>query len=134
MGISAGAISKLISEAKKNSPKRKFKQSFDLGISLLLDMSKPENRVDEEVVLPNGRGRQVRVGVIAEGELALQAKKVVDVVIPKKKLEELAKNKKAAKKFVDEIDFFVAQADLMQVIGKTLGPVIGPRGKMPKPV
>ncbi|MDI6654550.1 MAG: 50S ribosomal protein L1, partial [Candidatus Hydrothermarchaeota archaeon] len=49
-------------------------------------------------------------------------------------LEELAKNKKAAKKIVEEHDFFIAQTDLMPLIGRYLGTVMGPRGKMPKPI
>jgi len=31
-------------------------------------------------------------------------------------------------------DFFLAQADLMPVIGRALGPFLGPRGKMPSPI
>ncbi|MEK6976982.1 MAG: 50S ribosomal protein L1, partial [Candidatus Hydrothermarchaeota archaeon] len=92
------------------------------------------NRINEELVLPNGRGKEVKVGVIADGELALQAKKVADTVIMREDLEELAKDKKAAKKLANGHDFFVAQSDMMSMIGKTLGPVLGPRGKMPKPV
>ena len=34
----------------------------------------------------------------------------------------------------NEYDFFVAQADLMPAVGRYLGPVPGPRKKMPKPV
>ena len=30
--------------------------------------------------------------------------------------------------------FFVAQADLMPLIGRLFGPILGPRGKMPIPV
>lgn len=132
--LTTDAIAKTVGEVKANSKKRKFVQSLDLAINLDLDMSKPENRLNEEFPLPNERGKPVKVGVIAEGELALQAKKVADRVITKGDLEELAKNKKAAKKIVEEYDFFIAQTDLMPLVGKYLGTVMGPRGKMPKPI
>lgn len=132
--LTTDAIAKTVGEVKAKSKKRKFAQSLDLAINLDLDMSKPENRLNEEFPLPNERGKPVKVGVIAEGELALQAKKVADLVITREDLEELAKNKKAAKKIIEEHDFFVAQTDLMPLIGKYLGTIIGPRGKMPKPI
>lgn len=127
-------ISKALREVKEKGKKRKFLQSIDLVVNLNLDMSKPENRLNEDLLLPNGRGKGVKVAVIAEGELAHQAKKVADKVITKEELEELAKDKKAAKKLVRGIEFFIAQADMMPLVGKTLGTVLGPGGKMPKPV
>jgi large subunit ribosomal protein L1 len=135
LDISSESVKRAIEEAKKNSKKRKFTQGLDLTINLKeLDMTKPENRIDEELVLPNGSGKEIKVGVIADGELAMQAKSVADIIIGKARLEEMAKKKKDAKKIANDIDFFVAQIDLMPLVGKTLGPVLGPRGKMPKPV
>jgi large subunit ribosomal protein L1 len=127
-------ISKALSEVKEKDGKRKFLQSIDLVVNLNLDMEKPENRLNEELLLPNGRGKKVKIGVIAEGELAHQAKKPADRVITKDELTELAKDKKAAKKLVNNIEFFIAQADMMPLVGKHLGSILGPRGKMPKPV
>lgn len=135
LNINQEAVAKAVEEALANSKKRKFTQGLDLTINLKeLDMTKPENRIDEELVLPNGPGKEIKVGVIADGELALQAKSVADIVIGKAQLEKMAKKKKDAKKIANDIDFFVAQIDLMPLVGKTLGPVLGPRGKMPKPV
>jgi len=135
LAIDPETVTKAVQEAKKKSKDRKFTQSIDLTINLKeIDMTKPENRIDEELVLPNGTGKPVKVGVIADGELALQSKNIVDIVIKKDELEELAKNKKKAKKIANDIDFFVAQIDMMPLIGKSIGPVLGPRGKMPKPI
>ena len=127
-------VLKAIKEAKEKQKKRGFTQSIDLAINLGIDASKPENRLNEEVILPAGRGREIKVAVVAEGELALQAKKVADRVITREELSELAKDKKEAKKLAKEYEFFIAQADMMPLVGKTLGTVLGPRGKMPKPV
>jgi len=135
LAIDPETVTKAVQEAKKNSKDRKFTQSIDLTINLKeLDMTKPENRIDEELVLPHGTGKPVKVGVIAEGELALQSKNIADVVIRKDELKELTKDKKKAKKLANDIDFFVAQIDLMPLIGKSIGPILGPRGKMPKPI
>jgi large subunit ribosomal protein L1 len=135
MVITRGAISKAIAKVREKSKRRNFLQSIDLAINLKdLDMNKPENRLNEELVLPAGRGKPVKVAVIGEEELALQAKKLADRVISKERLEELAKDKKVAKKLANEIDFFIAQTDLMPLVGRYIGPVLGPRGKMPKPI
>ncbi|MEE8402146.1 MAG: 50S ribosomal protein L1 [Candidatus Hydrothermarchaeaceae archaeon] len=133
--INPEAVAKAVKEVREKSKKRKFAQSIDLTINLKeLDMKKPENRIDEELALPHGPGKAMKVGVLAEGELALQSKDVADIIIKKDELQKLAKNKKNAKKVANDIDFFVAQVDLMPLIGKSLGPILGPRGKMPKPV
>jgi len=115
--------------------KHKFTQSVDLYINLKnIDMSNPANRIDEEILLPHGKGRKGKIGIFASGETAVNAKKICDMVIQPEDIEELAKNKKEAKKTVENIDFFLAEMPLMATVGKSLGKILGPKGKMPKPL
>ena len=126
------AVKKVLEESKP----RNFTQSIDVVITINdLDVNKPENRLDEEVLLPNGRGKDVKIAFIAEGELAYQAEKAgADLVIDKEQLGAYGKNRAEAKKIANSYDFFVAQSDLMPTVGRFLGPVLGPRKKMPKPI
>ena len=125
-----------VKEAKEQSKPRNFTQSVDMIINVRdLDVKKPENRFNEEVTLPNGRGKDVKIGVIADGELIVQAKDAgVALVINKDDLEALGKDRKQAKSAANSVDFFIAQADMMPLVGRFLGPILGPRNKMPKPV
>ena len=129
-------ILEAVKKAKDESKPRNFTQSVDVVINIKdLDVKKPENRIDEEVFLPKGRGKEVKIAFIADGELAVQAKNAgADLVITKSELEDMGKNRKDAKKIANQYNFFVAQADLMPLVGRFLGPVLGPRKKMPKPV
>jgi large subunit ribosomal protein L1 len=129
-------ILEAVKKAKEQTKPRNFTQSVDVIINIKdLDVKKPENRFDEEVVLPNGRGKEVKIAFIADGDLAVQAKDAgANLIIQKADLEELGKNRKDAKKLANKHDFFVAQADMMPMVGRFLGPVLGPRKKMPKPV
>lgn len=127
------AVQKAIEESKKLE--RKFKQSVDVVINLKnIDMNEAKNRIDDEVMLPHGRGAEAKLAIFASGDLALKSKTHVDLLIKPEEIEELAKDKKKFKKIADEYDFFIAEAPLMPTIGKTLGIILGPRGKMPKPV
>ena len=127
------AVEKILEESKKL--KRKFKQNIDVVINLKnIDLNVPKNRVDEEIVLPHGRGNEAKIALFASGELAIKSKKHVDLLIKPEEIEDLSKDKKHFKKIADGHDFFIAEAPLMPTIGKSLGTVLGPRGKMPKPV
>ncbi len=125
---------KAIEAAKAGKP-RNFVQTWDLIINLKgLDLKKPENRFSTELVLPEGLGRPLRVAVIADN-LAKDAKEAgADLVIRKEEIAELAADKKRLKKLVESYDWFLAEASLMAAIAKSWGVVLGPRGKMPKPV
>lgn len=120
---------------EEHNSQRNFRQSVDLTINLKdVDMNEPSNRIDEEVLLPHGRGKPATVGVFATGEMALQAKAVADAVFQPDEIEEIAGDVKQAKKLAEDFDFFTAEAPLMPTIGKTLGRFFGPRGKMPRPL
>ncbi|MBU0496933.1 MAG: 50S ribosomal protein L1 [Candidatus Thermoplasmatota archaeon] len=127
------AVHQALEDSKKLE--RKFKQTVDLVINLKnIDMTAAKNRLDEDIILPHGRGGKVKIAIFASGQLAENAKKHVDLLIKPEEIEELAKDKKGFKKIADNHDFFIAEAPLMPTIGKTLGVILGPRGKMPRPV
>ena len=126
---------RVVKEALESSKERKFKESVDLAVNLRdIDLSIPKNRVDDEILLPKGRGKAVKVAVFGSGELAVKAKRAADLVITPEEIDDLADDKKRAKKLANEHVFFIAEAPLMPIIGKRLGVVLGPRGKMPKPI
>jgi len=127
------SVGKVLEESQKLN--RKFTQKVDLVINLKnLDLSIPKNRIDEEIILPRGRGSDIKVALFASGELALKSKKHVDLLIKPEEIEGFSNDKAKFKKLADSHHFFIAEAPLMPTIGKTLGTVLGPRGKMPKPV
>ncbi|MDR0767665.1 MAG: 50S ribosomal protein L1 [Methanosarcinales archaeon] len=130
------SIEELVKKLLEESPQRKFSESVDLAINLKgLDLNQPKNRVDEEIVLPNGLGKELKVGVFAKGEVALQAKQAgAAYVFDDADIQEMKDDKARAKSVAEDCDFFIAETQFMATIGKTLGTVLGPRGKMPVPL
>ena len=125
-----------VKEVKTNSTERKFSQSIDLAMNLQnIDMKKPEGRIQERIELPHSVGKQIKVCVIATGEMAFKAKEAgASLVIERAALESLVADKKKQKGIARDYDLFIAEAPLMPLVGKSLGASLGPRGKMPTPV
>lgn len=136
MPLTTENILNAIKQMREASPKHKFEQSVDLLITLEgIDPKKPEGRITEDVVLPHQTGGPRKILVFADRELARRARDAgADLVLGREDVEAMGREKKRAKKLAAEHDFFIAQADIMVLIGKTLGSVLGPRGKMPKPI
>jgi len=128
-------IENAVSRALEEAAPRNFTETVDLAINLRdLDLNDPSNRVDESIVLPAGTGQETSIVVFAEGETALRAEDVADEVLSSDELADLGDDDDAAKDLADDTDFFLAEEALMQDIGRYLGTVLGPRGKMPDPI
>lgn len=120
-------ILKAVKEARSGSKKRNFSQSFDLIVNLkLIDLKKPENKLNEVFALPKGRGKDAEVVLFADG-----AKGIGCTAYAASDIEKLAVDKRGLKKLSRATDFFLSEPKLMPVIGKSLGSVLAPRGKMP---
>ena len=124
-----------IREALKVAPERKFVESVEVAVTPKeLDLTLPKNRVEEDVNLPKGRGKPIKVGIFASPEMAQKVRSVADLVVTPDQMDELFKTKRISRKQVNAIDFFLAEAPMMPAIGKKLGQVMGPRGKVPRPI
>jgi len=134
--VSKDSIAKALAEARSKTEKRKFNQSIELAVKLReIDLKKPESRINESLELPTPADKEVKVAVIAGGDLATRARAGgADIVIGREDLDKLGREKKEARKLAQKYDFFIAEAPLMPQVGKTLGQMLGPRGKMPTPV
>lgn len=135
MSVPRNSIIDALTKAREGAPERSFEQSVDLTVNFRdIDMRQPDNRVNLRLSLPNGIGNQ-KVLVFAQGDLALRSRRAgADSVVEPRELDDLAKDKKAAKRRLKDYDIFVAEAPLMPVVGRVAGPILGPRGKMPTPV
>ncbi|MDD1736375.1 MAG: 50S ribosomal protein L1 [Methanothrix sp.] len=106
-------IEEAVKQAITEAPARKFSESVDLAINLHnIDLAIPGNRVDAEVMLPHGLGKPTKIAVFAAGETALRAKSAG----------------------ADRVISADAETQFMPVIGKSLGSILGKRGKMPTPL
>ncbi|MBI4176986.1 MAG: 50S ribosomal protein L1 [Candidatus Aenigmarchaeota archaeon] len=124
----------VLKKARESAKGKKFVQSWDLSVSLKeMDMKKPESKISEDFMLPNGPGKDLTVAVIAD-TIAQKVAGIADSVITKDQLATMGQNKKALKKIASDTDFFLSEISLMPLVGKQLGPVLAPRGKMPKPI
>jgi large subunit ribosomal protein L1 len=118
-----------------NAPKRKFVESVDITFTIKdVDLKNPTNRIKEEIRLPSGRGRELKIAMFAASEAATKAKAAGLTVFTPQEIEDLGGNKGKAKKVANSYDFFLSEVPHMGLIGRYLGVVLGPRGKMPRPV
>lgn len=115
--------------------KRKFTQSVEAIFNFKgVNFSKPENRMNLDIILPKGRGKEVEVIAFAEGAMATDAKKEgIKTVIDTQGIADLKKDKKKLKEMANNAEF-IAEPKLMVEVGKNLGQVLGSRQKLPKPI
>jgi large subunit ribosomal protein L1 len=137
MPLDNKTISEAIKQAKAKSGQKKFNQAVDLILDIVeIDMKAPEGKIQEIVELPHVTSKPNKICVIASsGDFVVKAKNSqADKVIERADLESLAGKKKDLRKLATEYDVFICEVPLMPLVGKILGPVLGPRGKMPIPV
>jgi large subunit ribosomal protein L1 len=133
MLVSQEALERAIENALKLAKKRKFKESVDLTVVLKdINLKGPEGRIKEVVELPHAMNKEVKICIVADGEMALKAQKMGLNVITKEELQQI--DKKKAKKIARDCDWVLVKVDLMGLVGRMLGPALGPRGKAPVPV
>ena len=136
MPLDKDTILNAVKEAKAKSGQKKFNQTVDLILDIKeIDMKSPEGKIQAIVDLPHATGKPNKICVIATGELAMKAKNAeADKVLERADLDGLAGKKKELRKLASDYDVFISEAPLMSLVGKILGPVLGPRGKLPVPI
>jgi len=125
----------VIKKAKESDKTRKFQQSIEL-ILVFKDIDvKKGFAINETIQLPKKMSKSASVCIIAAGDLGIQAKNAkADRVMNEAELIQLGKNKRESRKVINKYDFFLADTKLMPTVGKVLGQLLGPRGKMPTPI
>ena len=132
--ITEAQLAEVVTKAKEETKKTKFKQSVELIINFKDIDVKKGFAINEVVQLPKTNS-PATVCVIATGDMSQKAKAAnADSVIGNEELEKFEANKRESRKFINKYDFFLADTKIMPTVGKSLGQLLGPRGKMPTPV
>jgi len=125
----------VIKKAKESEKARKFQQSIEL-ILVFKDIDVKKGFASNDTIqLPKKMSKSASVCIIAAGDLGIKAKNAkADRVMNEAELVQLGKNKRESRKVINKYDFFLADTKLMPTVGKVLGQLLGPRGKMPTPI
>lgn len=121
----AYGLAEAVELAQKTNP-AKFDASVELHIRLGVDPRHADQNIRDNLVLPAGTGRTVRVAVFADVDDAAAAKKAgADIAANEEFLAQLEKG-------VLDFDTLIATPAMMPKLGK-YARVLGPRGLMPNP-
>lgn len=105
--------------------KAKFNESIELHVKLGIDPRKSDQNVRGTVVLPHGTGKTPRVIVFTKSE---KEKEAIEAGADLVGAEDLVEKVKGG---WSDFDICVATPDMMGILGKGLGRILGP--KMPNP-
>ncbi len=119
------AVKEALELAIKTSPV-KFDATVELHINLGVDPRQADQNVRDNLILPAGTGKTIRIAVLAEADDAAAAKKAgADIAGTDDLLKDIEKG-------IINFDTLIATPALMARLGK-YARVLGPKGLMPNP-
>ncbi|QJC29169.1 50S ribosomal protein L1 [Enterobacteriaceae endosymbiont of Plateumaris rustica] len=119
------SIDKAINKLKELSTV-KFIESIDIAVLLGIDSKKSEQNIRNNIILPHGTGKNIKIAVFAYGNKAIEAKEAGADLIGMEDLVIKIKNNEK------KIDLVITIPEAMHLVSK-LAPILGPRGIMPNP-
>ena len=127
-------LEKLRALIEENKGNRKFKQSVELAVNFKgIDFSKQENKLNLQVLLPNGKGKQSEVLVFADdSNISAKAKALGVRVVSGSEIQGIASDKAQLNALLNYE--MIAQPSLMTSVARSMGSFLGPKNKMPKPL
>lgn len=128
-------ITEAITTALADKGKRKFTQSLEFIVNFTnVDFTKAENRLNLDVILPKGRGKDTKIVVFADGQVALEAKNAgATEIYDNAGIAKLAADKGKLSVMAKSCEF-IAQPNMMIAVGKSMGQVLGSSGRLPRPI
>jgi len=124
-----------LKQMRESSKQRNFEQSIEFIVNFKgIDFKKADNQIDEKVSLPfsTGKSSGKTLVFVKDKEFASQLEGKIDKIMMEQEIEKISK--KDAQILSTDYDLLLAEGPVMVTVGKFLGQVLAPKGKMPKPV
>ncbi len=129
------ALLEAIGKIKTDGKQRKFTESVELILNFKgINFKKQENQIDVKVNFPHATGKALgKVLLFAKDkEFISNMQGKVSKIIPEQEIQAI--DKKAASVLASEYDIMLAEGPVVLTVGKFLGQILAPKGKMPRPV
>jgi len=118
--------SKQALEIAQKTSTTKFDSTVELHVRLGVDPKQADQNIRENIMLPEGTGKAIRVAVFGDAEVVAEAKKAgADIAGSDEFLQQLDKEK-------IDFDVLIATPNVMAKLGK-YARLLGPKGLMPNP-